>query len=41
MDDYLNNYMKKRTGGVWPAVIVIAIVLLIALVNWIFDLGWL
>lgn len=40
MNDYLKNYMRKRTGGFWPPVIVLAIVILLAFINWLFNLGW-
>lgn len=39
-DDYLKNYMRKRTGGFWPALIILAILALLAFIDWLFDLGW-
>lgn len=40
-DDYIKNYMRKRFGGsFWGILIVIAIIALLGLIDWFFQLGW-
>jgi len=40
MSDYLNNYMRKRTGGYWPVIIVSVLILMVWIMDMIFNLGW-